>query len=331
MGLGERGFTLSEVLIAAGISAFLMLGAVQMMTMQTQVRLASTSQVLVDGDLLLLEDFFSRQVAGAGGNGLTPWAAIWVENNCSARAVFPTCDGSDRLTTINPLATSNCPITGSTVNGTGTDLTIDSTTGCCLNNLNLGNRHVELMNGNQFAQRYVMNFDLSTCTMHVEPGPTVLHVSAVATFDWTGAILIPVVVTTYYRDPTLNELHSYTYSTRTTGPDLILADQVYDFQVALGFDFNPTDGAITDAGNSLDEWLYNDPNAAEEMGKGIFASNPTSTLKMLNIGLISGYTGKAVNSGLATRALDGPVRQLPDVAFRTAQIKTMLRNTGTFD
>ena len=101
--------------------------------------------------------------------------------------------------------------------------------------------------------------------------------------------------------------------------------------MALGFDFNPTDGAITDAGNSLDEWLYNDPNAAEAMGKGIFSSNPTSTLKMINIGLISGYTGKAVNAGLATRVLDGPVRQLPGVVFRTAQIKTMLRNTGTFD
>jgi type II secretory pathway pseudopilin PulG len=328
----QKGFTLTEIMIAAGVAVFLIIGAAQLMVTQSQLQASASSLILTEGDLLLMEDYFVRKISAGGGNSLSPWNSYWVEDACAARGPFPACDSSDRLTIVDSISASTCAVTGSTPSGLDHDLNISNAGGCCLLSLDLTNAQTMLVLGSTYGQRFVTAVDTGACTVHVTPGPNANHDSSPAVVDWTGATISPISIATIYLDTTTNELHSYTYLRNTTS-DLIIADQIFDFQAALGFDLPLSDGVVTDTGSTTDEWLYN--ASGDAWGAGKFSASPqtivSDSLKMVSVGLITGSLDAKYPAGVPASILNGISRTKARWNMRSALVKTMVRSQSSFE
>ncbi|HVK61225.1 MAG TPA: prepilin-type N-terminal cleavage/methylation domain-containing protein [Bdellovibrionales bacterium] len=329
----HRGFTLVEIIIASAIASLLLLGAIQMMSLQTSMQIKSTAKMGLEGDFLLLEDFFVRQIAAGGGNALSPLNSYWVEDNCASRSPFPACDGSDRLTILTSRDRASCTVTASTAAGLGWDLTINSSGGCCLQNLDLSENQGIVIKSSMYAQVALSNIDEAACTLRASPGPASGNDSFINAppINWAGAVLSAVSVRTFYRKPSTNELHSFVYTDANSGEDRILADQIYDFQAALGYDFNPTDGLCTETEDgSGDEWLGNRAGTDEEIGSDDFLNASLADLKMLSVGIISGYRDQGYSGG-SLSILNGPARDIDGWKLSALKIKTVVRSQGVFE
>ncbi|MDP2340032.1 MAG: prepilin-type N-terminal cleavage/methylation domain-containing protein [Deltaproteobacteria bacterium] len=100
-----RGFTLLEAAVTLAIMAIVTAAAIGVFAALSRVakqaeRDALLLETLRTGLLYLVSE--GRQV---GGVGVQPWASAIIEDNCSARAGFPDCNGSDRLTLVQAIPT----------------------------------------------------------------------------------------------------------------------------------------------------------------------------------------------------------------------------------
>src|SRR3954468_2413526 len=109
----ERGFSILEVLVAMGVMMILVEAvAVAYVHMISQSKTAKVHSSL-DEATKFLSNYFTYRLQGVGGGAVRPWASVWVEDACAARAPFPACDGSDRVTTaISDKVLPECMIIG---------------------------------------------------------------------------------------------------------------------------------------------------------------------------------------------------------------------------
>jgi prepilin-type N-terminal cleavage/methylation domain-containing protein len=328
--MNTRGFTLTELLIALAIGSLIMLTSLS--TTFTTIQAAKNLNTVADisTDLLLLTNYFSQQIPSAGGQGVPIGAAVFSENNCAPRAPFPNCNSSDRLTLVQGTAAPLCSIVENASSYGIYNASTDGTGACCLASVNLVNTQVMLVQGTFYGQRLVTNQDPSACQVTVQTGPGSLNDNVsdlpATAHDWSGASIIPVQLDTYYMDPTLNQLIDATYQGLTVNQQ-ILADRVYDFQISLGYDFNPEDGIITDTGSITDEWLHNFPG--ESMGVGVFLNASPTSLRMVGIGFVFGAPAATLEPSTAS-VLDGPPRTMPHQTLRSELAKIALRSIYFF-
>lgn len=311
MMTNPRGATLMEMMISLAITSVVMVALLGTTSTHFNFANRGTARAQLSVDMMFLSDYFSKEIPSAGGELLPVWSGIMSENNCGARANFPNCNGTDRMTIVNPVGTAACSVRGS---APGTILIDNGGGTCCLDTMNLIGTHILLVRIASVGDRYVTGVDRVNCSITVVNGPLVFNDTVTDTvtepYDWTGAILFPVDIRTFYLDQTTNELVRFTYTNNSNGRDegvaSPLADRVLDFQVAFGYDFDPVDGVIRDTGDATDEWLNNAPGAVEQLGQGQFRYVSRSQLRMVALGMVLGQPDETPNSSGGFRLLDGP-------------------------
>ena len=333
--LGEVGLSLLELLISISIGSILLVSVLSVSL--NGIRLATKSgfeqDILVDG--MLLVDYFSREIPSAGGYGIPANGAILVENNCAARGpTLPNCTGSDRVTTIRPREHSNCRVTAKD----GSWWKLENSAGCCMAGLDLMERQVVLLKGASYGQRHVRLADEENCRIQIQPGPLAMNDNVVdsgsAPYDWTGSSLLRVEMNTYYLNSQNRELMKLAYRDKNPSPNhavqLTLADRVFDFQVSLGYDFDPADGVVEDEGNSTDEYLFNSRSSVERFGVGHFRDATAASLRMVGMSVVLGSPVAEPQQVGVARILDGPERREPRWRLVPSEAKFALRTLYLF-
>lgn len=299
----ERGFTFVEVMVSSAIGlAIVVMGfSLLMLTRKQFLRAESNTSQAVSAVAFM--DALARDIESAGGGTARSWMAIWVENSsragatCPARSPLPACVRSDRLTiAIAPVPARDCPIVAAT--GT-TSVQLRNFPSCCLDS---APKHVMLAKGNFWSQRDVTAFDPVACQLTLQPGPMTPHERLTA--DFAGGSVGTVDVVTYYRDETNGFMRQLVYGNAAQGiadEDRVIADQVLDFQVALGYDFNPTDGFVTESASGNDELLFNAPS--EALGSGLLTTALPINLQSVRLSVL--FAGAPVDTGSTMRTLDG--------------------------
>lgn len=128
------------------------------------------------------------------------------------------------------------------------------------------------------------------------------------------------------------------------GTKRTLAHDVYDFQVANGYDMD-LDGSVTEnVGGASDEWLG---NAGSEIGMEDWLGDElsetaggflASRYRMVEIGLVVGLKSKITKVRDATSILDGPAftdasatHSSKGLYLRAGKARVLLRNTGLYE
>jgi hypothetical protein len=109
--------------------------------------------------------------------------------------------------------------------------------------------------------------------------------------------------------------------------EMVLADRVRDFQVALGYDVDPRNGKVEIDGTTSDEWLFN--ASGDALGSGGLSGGLKEDLRRIAIGVAVSTPTKA-KGGNSVQLLDGDVLTHPDQFFRGAVVYLTFRNSFIF-
>jgi hypothetical protein len=267
-----------------------------------------------------------------GGGAVRPYASVIVENDCVARGGFPDCKHSDRLTLVTAIVGAPvCNILAITSSGTKIELDAD-----CFEDdatFSFSNRQVMLVKGDKHRQVVIKNISSGGRKADMAKGQASLIDDPGVDADFVGGSVTPVLVATYYlvpydgtpsttRDPTnptaaLRVYVNTNQPNETTASPVIdptetdvVATDVYDFQVQLGYDAAPSNGRVDDAGSTGDEWLF---NAAGETGPGQagtgLASASMRDLRMAAVGFIVGVDVKDPKYSTTEQVVGGIARK----------------------
>jgi hypothetical protein len=294
-------------------------------------------------DAILLIEFFRNEVMAAGGGSIRAWQSLWIEDNCLVRGALPACNQSDRLTisTIN-MPIQECAITGQ-VDATHVQVAWSGPGVCCLqpnvanNELSFMSHQVMFTLGDLYSQKSVTQADLANCRLGYQAGQAAGNDSLPPVANWTGGVVSMVNVQTFYADVPNRLLRRWIdangSSTIDPGEDVVIADNTFDLQIALGYDFNVADGNLTETANGLnDEWLFNSPGNIETFGAGFFVPPAArSQLHSVQVSVILG-TDEGVQPGNVSqrRALNGPLRSLDGWTVMEEWARMMPRNSYVF-
>lgn len=323
--MNQRGFTLTELMIAAGLSIVVALAAgTSFVSTYSQYYAVQSGTAMVQ-DLSILSDYFTSRIQSVGGGSVRSFQSIWVENNCAARSVFPACNGTDRLTLISvPQPIQSCGITSQVSPG----VLQMANSPCCLTAA-MVNQPMMLSATDSFAQGFITSVDLSSCRLSYSPGQAAGNNSVPNSYLWNSGSMTLINVHTYYLSTSAHELHVFSdfnnNGVAESGEDMVIADQVYDMQVALGYDFNPADGLITDNGSTTDEVLYNKTGDTALGALGTFQKAIRANLLTV-IFSITSAGGTVANGGTRTiQNLDGP-SVTSNLELRSQTLRLVPRN-----
>lgn len=341
----SRGFTLIEMLGVLGLLSIVILATVSIYIKAAGQYFEYRNRSGMLTDSALLSDYLTKIVQNSGGGAVRAWMSVHVENDCAARGDLPDCGGSDRLTVVRTFLDSRaCPIVSQV---DPTSITSEITGGtCCLRHQAAmppaQHRPVLLVHGDHyFRQAYGSVISGGgQCHLQFTNGQAGFGDFSKPDGDWAGGLVSVLEIETLFLDKTTNELRSWTDVNGDglidpnfdNGELKILATSVFDFQVALGFDFNPPDLDISDGnGNTAaDEWLYNAPGEGRAIG--LFADADNNELRAVRLGLILGsQSPKAAEQTPAPESvLDGaPIQENGWYMYPTVH-RINLRNLGIF-
>jgi Tfp pilus assembly protein PilE len=340
----DRGLTIAEIMIALAINAIIVLAVVTLVSNTMLSGKSSENRQELATDFGLLQNYFARTIPNAGGMSVPTDSTFWVEDNCSAKdGIFPDCKQGDRLTIVTSDEGPTCTIVAyDATTGAATLSTVPSGGGpvCCMTSRPLIHNHVMFVNGYDYRQLWMVTADTVACTGTFSKGPMSPNDNVDDTYAWAGGMVIPIHLDTFFWDEASSTFNRYVYddagSTRNSGSAQVLADRVLDFQVALGFDFQPADGVITDDGSTLDEWLYN--AVGDDKTKIPFVQNlPTypglqkNSLRMVAVGWIIGAPNGGVASANNLSVLNGPVRSKANYTLQAGVAKLGARSVYVFN
>lgn len=277
---------------------------------------------LHDEGKILLEAILP-ELQAAGGASVRPWMAVSVDPQGAAQ--------SDVLW-LTQLDESfrDCIVT----EAAGVNLSAATSEGnCCLGAAGIGGRQITVVSasGNRWVTLNPTALDLSDCSLQASTGniePTLTQLVPATAEVATGAADVAsnaaafvggrlgvLRTTRFYRTTSHELVREELASTTGSGFRRVLADRVYDFQVALGYDVGNADGVITDNGNTADEVLGN--AIGDAMGTGGLTGAVDDALRTVQIGIVHG-TPLQLKDANRAKVLDGPWISQP---------KTLLRST----
>ena len=333
-----RAFTLMETMVAMTLASVIIasvVGAVVNINstiMESKRRLESWSEAKVIGGYL------AGRVQGAGGGALRPHDALLIENGsdalapngrgCSNLAGIPACDGSDRLTILVPnLGSSIQVIRRENGEGNNPNLEIDGDCGAALL---MEGQQVLFVGATGRAISVILSVPGNTndnhCKVQINHGQN--HHLLPGDLSNLGfpASIFQVSSTLMFLDRTNHSL----MLANDSGQQSVLADNVYDFQVAAGYDGLPEDGRITDNDNASDEYLYNHGDDPAMPGAtGAFATVRDDQLRMMRISIIVGVAS-SVMGGNTVSLLDGPPRTHAGIYLEPSSTRVSMRNVNVF-
>lgn len=328
------GFSLLELMVALSISGLVITVATSAV-LSIQRSIASTrASAQVDEEAKMLAEHLVSVTRNVGGSLLRPWNAIEVENDCAAADGFPDCDGSDRLTLIDyDPEVGNCALIAKSgskllVESVDTDGDLIADT-CCLDTLDLAlwqDRSAQIIDKTGVWERVKLKkkgaVDGHACAIEFSVKKKKLEALV-------GARLAATTERTYYLRRDMHTLHEYVDTNQNDVLDpeetRVVADQVYDLQVALGYDTD-NDGQVRDTNGTDDEWQFNAPGSDTPAGWS------ERNLRMIAVGVV---VGNRVPTSPGTtlpslRVLDGAPVSAPRTLLRSSLARVYFRNNYIF-
>lgn len=348
----RRAFSLVEVAVALAIAGVVIAIAATVVTQMNGTVTHARVRQQADEEAKLLGEWFIFQMRGLGGDDLRPWEAIEVENDCAARGDLPDCGGSDRLTVrIADPDISSCGLIGSfganvesnlidsppLGNGDGLENQADDT--CCLDVVGGAagpspweNRSAFLIDSDRVVHPVALHTRTSAggngCGINLPAG------LPVADAKIPGGRLIVATQQVFFRAPTTsgplveNGLYAFedaNFDDRFDPGELtLIADNVFDLQLALGYDHDKN-GRVIEDGSTADELHL---NAA---GDALPAGFEPASLRQLAVGLVVGVPLPARGAPPTAQVLDGPTRTSTTHHLRGTVLRATLRNIFLFD
>lgn len=346
-----RGFNLIEVAVATAMAGVISIAAISAFASLNRQLVSLQAQSTANDSAKSLIDLLTTEMQGVGGGAIRPWMAIWVENGSSATDAArnetfkpPEGIGSDRVTFATLIgAAPSCAITSMKASSLVAD---GAGKNCCLDAMfdkaSLEGSDDTLMLAYLVAgkqHRQVALRRAKACAADIMPGPlAVLDVAPAVspkTPDTTfvgGRIVATEIRTIFLSEGDLLMFHQQqNFSSNapklTDGTVGLVATNVHDFQVQLGFDEN-RDSRISDENADDDEWLFNvdDEADAGSAPSGGFAPD---TLRMVGVGVIVGV-GVGTATPSSARIAGGGVITSDEAWLRGAMGRIALRNNFIF-
>ncbi|MDP2340077.1 MAG: prepilin-type N-terminal cleavage/methylation domain-containing protein [Deltaproteobacteria bacterium] len=343
-----HAFSMVEVLVAAAIAAVVVTIAVQTSVSITssidQLRKQAPAQI----DARLLNDFLLEQIQEAGGGGVRPWHAITVDDGCGATGNgLAACGGGDRLRVFfsDPLAAA-CTLTAKSASAfTSTAIDTDGVGGvdtCCPVANGMADGVVAMTDPTDAARVAFYHTGsaatgLGSCTLNIlNSDAKIPGMEAVGAIPPLNAQITKGRIFVYQM--LRNDGAACVAAAGATGCDLVryedadrnnafiaaerstIATRVFDFQVALGYDSNPANGVITEAGTTTDEWVGTVASDLKPTGGtgptlrmarfgvatgAAMIGGPTRSVRMLN--RAAGVTGDINADGVSDFWIEGVV------------------------
>lgn len=326
----RRAFTLIELLVAMAIATIIAAVAVGAGMLLNRTMVDTRKRAAVWDEAKRLEEAMLSQLQEAGGDPLRPHQAILVENDCTARDGMPTCFGADRIniTRARP-GLPACKVSGNS----GANLNVDALSGvCCLFIDETGatvstspwERQAALLVKPDGSVEALHLHTASDCKINAPKGQGNPGVPALG----AGTLVAVEVVTIFPMRQPGGDYQLAQWIDASVGaavpngvvdPDelLLIADRVFDFQVALGFDGAPEDGEVIDLGTNADEWFGN------ASGDALPSSVSPDQLRMVGVGIVVGTRSDRARSA---QVLDGGPKSIPGMYLATTRGTVMMRN-----
>lgn len=348
----NSGFTITELLVAAGLSSIIILMGTTLFIDSQKEDQVTRQTAFVSWNTMMVSQFLGKTLRGAGGATIRPWNAIRIEDNCGEwpEVALPACDSSDRITIANEktnasgayypkiLVTSYTEGTGvvqiTTVDVNGNGL-VDPAE--CALEASMANSTVILVNATDTITRTlrIRSVDLSTCRLNTdsERQGSVLDTGALGTETFLNGSVSLVVLKTVYWESSSKRVIKLTKSANTAIPNPadshVLFENVYDLQFGLGYDVGFRNQKITISNSSTDEVMFNHGSDSMATLGGVGGSK--IDLKMLFVGIIMGtsqYKKSALGNSISV--LNGPVKSFPDMYLFDVERRFYLRNVLDF-
>jgi prepilin-type N-terminal cleavage/methylation domain-containing protein len=334
--VNRRAFTLLELAVSMAIATIIGAAAVGAGMLLNRIMVDTRKRAVLWDEAKRLEETMLSQLQEAGGDPLRPHESILVENNCGARDGMPPCFGADRITITRARPNvPKCKVTGA--GGAVLNVERDAITGvCCLfSNINGGavatspfeRVSAVLVRDNGSVQSINLhNASEPPCNVNAPRGQ-----GNPASLSLGPGTLVAVDAVTLYPARQSSVTGEYQLIQWTDAPEgaavgdgvvdpseiLLVAERVFDFQVALGYDGNPENGEAIDLASASDEWFGN------AGGDALPAVITPDQLRMIAVGIVVGTpSGRVVGA----QVLDGPARSAPGFYMATTRGSVMLRN-----
>ena len=319
------GFTLIEIMIGLALTSIIAASSARTFSTVYSSMKSSEKTIEIYDELKMVSEYLGSKFQTVGGGVARPWDSLWLIDGGGT--------ASDQLYVFanSSKFSADCTVDSKT----GVTLKFP-TSGCCLDNDNDGN----LDDGIVGSMVLVTSVDSSialkitnavvsagTCQATFNNGSQPMG-NNLNTFANPNAMAIGYF-NRYYRDATTNVLKEQNMK---TGSVESIADHVFDFQVSLGYDFNPAEGVISDDNSATDEWAYNS-SADAFNGDGLLLNGSDVaerlSMRMIGIGLVIGarVSGRTGTSLLMNRTT--PV-VATNTVFVDAISRVMMRNINVF-
>lgn len=328
-------------MVAIGISSIVLLFSMQIVNEQMKLGKSLDEKISVNSQAHSLGARLGRILESAGGQGLAPYQAIFVENNCVARWVFPDCQKSDRITFLTSKIRSDGTIYQSHVvdhyNADGTVHIVPTAPSVCgpLDELN-GEIVVLYLTTGEVMTRRVTGFNNTSCTLTSVADKQSEGITNTTTAGFLSAGLNVVKVITFFYDKPNKKVMSFSDK---NGDSIIDQNEIssqfsdiFDFQIALGYDFYPKDGGISNNpwGGVYDEWLYNSEEDEWGVDPFLLTQVKASDLMMIEVACIVGVPTNNKAAPGTFKILDGPEISEPGYSFKKINRKMNFKNLMSF-
>ncbi len=317
----RAGYTLAELVVAMSLSVIAATMSLQGLSYVTKSLSVVDKGSLANDEATLLNEYLGTLMMSTGGGNIRPWAAVWVEDNFNG-------DGTDRVTFAE---LANIDLQCSIARVDRNRVMLDDSDGCCLSE-NFLHRRVIMMTGNNdshahWEARVITGVDLDHCSVvtQLDRRARILNFPPSRSDSWADGPLSVVNIRTIWVDTRTHEMKvAEDYDHDGQVEVRIVADRVFDFQVALGYDVPPWDWKVTDTGGADDEWLYNAPDDAWDEG-GLEGVRRTD-LRLIQFGVTVGAPSTSSADEGYSKLLNGPPRYQEGWVFRSSLGTTSMRN-----
>ncbi len=326
-----RAFSLIELVVASAIAVIVTTASISSVLSVSRT-LAQTREVaIVDDQAKHLIDFFVSSTQGAGGKGIRPWASV--------QAVNSTTDSDTLIIIRSKPEVDECAIVGRPGAGSVLELAKDAATHTvCCNTAAFENKKLTIItpDGNEWGVAVSNNSNTSNCRVTFPPGGGGMAVDDSLSRmpgnqdNFVGGLVVAATVERWYRDSDnrlIRELDTNDDGVIAASERIVAAEEVFDFQVAQGYDADG-DGIIFDDNSNDDEWFGNAVGDTKDSGR--LEDVPVDTLRMLQIGIIVGGVDNDAVGTSTRRLLDGPSRSATKTVLRPTIGRAFLRNLLTF-
>ena len=277
-----------EMMVAMSMAGIIGAAAIGAGMMLNRSMVDTRRRAVVWDEAKRVEEALLSKVQEAGGDPMASFQSIFVEDNCAAdpTRLLPACAGADRITIVSAKAGS--PVCAVEVNGANL---MGTESPCCITGAMTGPAIFVRADGVAITLS-LHSPNTSSCQVGAPPGQGNPVPPALGGTGTKGHLALTTVETLFPRLKGAGEYELIQWidtgapgNGRADGAELrLIADRIYDFQLALGYDGNPEDGEVLDANSSTDEWIGN----AEAVGASLPSPLVASQLRMIDIAVAVG-------------------------------------------